>query len=369
MTGSTMIAEAFPPGEYLRDELEARGWTIAEFAEILGRPTQAVSEIINGRKTITATTAKEIGGALGTSPEVWLNLQNAYQLHTQGPEPSALDDVTRKARLRGRVPLAEIRRLGWIADSPRLDETEQSVCALLGIQSLDEEAEFALAARRSNANDPLSPPQQAWLGRVRRLGLAQATESFDSHAAASLTSQLGALLRDPTQIQHVSSWFAEAGVAVVFVPALKGSKIDGVALTTDLGKTIIGLSGRGNRFDGAVFTLAHEMAHVVLGHLESKGVLLDEDLGSTTDTIEREANEQATDWLFPLGVPIEPPFSKRRVQQTAAALGCHASLVVGHLKWKGKLDWSHLNGLVPKLSDLLPAFTASGTQTTSSTST
>ncbi len=50
MTSGTMIAEAFPPGEYLRDELGARGWTIAEFAEILGRPTQAVSEIIDGRK-------------------------------------------------------------------------------------------------------------------------------------------------------------------------------------------------------------------------------------------------------------------------------------------------------------------------------
>lgn len=45
-------AEALPPGEYLRDELEERGWTVAEFADILGRPGQAVSEILNAKKSI-----------------------------------------------------------------------------------------------------------------------------------------------------------------------------------------------------------------------------------------------------------------------------------------------------------------------------
>ena len=50
-------AEAFPVGEYLSDELRERGWAIVEFAEILGRPVQAVSEILNGRKEITPTTA------------------------------------------------------------------------------------------------------------------------------------------------------------------------------------------------------------------------------------------------------------------------------------------------------------------------
>jgi HTH-type transcriptional regulator/antitoxin HigA len=75
-------AEVFQPGEYLRDELEARGWTQSEFARIIGRPIQVVNEIINGRKRITVESAKEIGLALGTGPELWLNLENAYRLHT-----------------------------------------------------------------------------------------------------------------------------------------------------------------------------------------------------------------------------------------------------------------------------------------------
>ena len=50
MTATYTPAEVFPAGEYLRDELDERGWTVTEFAEILGRPVQAVSEILNGKK-------------------------------------------------------------------------------------------------------------------------------------------------------------------------------------------------------------------------------------------------------------------------------------------------------------------------------
>ena len=76
-------AEVFPAGEYLRDELSEREWTAAEFAEIIGQPIPVVSEILNGKKEITAKIATAISQAFGTTPELWLNLQTAYRLHHQ----------------------------------------------------------------------------------------------------------------------------------------------------------------------------------------------------------------------------------------------------------------------------------------------
>ena len=78
MTLSHTPAEAFPPGEYLSDELEARGWTVTEFADMIGRPVETVSEILNANQPITPETAHSFSEALGTSPELWLNLQAAY---------------------------------------------------------------------------------------------------------------------------------------------------------------------------------------------------------------------------------------------------------------------------------------------------
>jgi len=54
---------------------------VTEFAEISGLALQAVFEILNAKREITTETALAISGALGTSSEVWLNLQAAYLLH------------------------------------------------------------------------------------------------------------------------------------------------------------------------------------------------------------------------------------------------------------------------------------------------
>ena len=51
------FAEIFPPGEFLREELEARNWSQTELAEIMGRPVRLINEIIAGKKAITPETA------------------------------------------------------------------------------------------------------------------------------------------------------------------------------------------------------------------------------------------------------------------------------------------------------------------------
>ena len=76
-------AEDFPPGEYLRDVLDERGWTVAQFAELIGQPVQALSEILDAKTGITTETATSISEALGTSAELWLNLDTTYRQHQQ----------------------------------------------------------------------------------------------------------------------------------------------------------------------------------------------------------------------------------------------------------------------------------------------
>jgi HTH-type transcriptional regulator/antitoxin HigA len=72
---------AVPPGETLRDELRARGLTQKELATRIGRPPQAINEIVRGRKAITAETALALEGVFeGISARFWLNLQADYEL-------------------------------------------------------------------------------------------------------------------------------------------------------------------------------------------------------------------------------------------------------------------------------------------------
>jgi addiction module HigA family antidote len=75
------------PGEILKEEfLEPLGITQVAFAAHIGVPLQRVNEIVRGKRGITPETTWIFSQALGTTPEFWLNLQNAYDLTSKRPE-------------------------------------------------------------------------------------------------------------------------------------------------------------------------------------------------------------------------------------------------------------------------------------------
>jgi addiction module HigA family antidote len=69
------------PGEILREDLMAPlGLSINRLARDLHVPVNRVSEIVNGRRGITADTALRLARYFGSTPEFWLNLQAGYDL-------------------------------------------------------------------------------------------------------------------------------------------------------------------------------------------------------------------------------------------------------------------------------------------------
>ena len=72
---------AVPPGEYLAEEIDARGMSQKELAKRMGRPVNAINEIINGKKSITAETALQLEEVMPEIPaRFWLNLETDFQL-------------------------------------------------------------------------------------------------------------------------------------------------------------------------------------------------------------------------------------------------------------------------------------------------
>ena len=75
-----MARTAIHPGEHLADELQELGMSAAELARQIAVPVNRVTQIINGQRAITADTALCLGHWFQTGPEVWLNLQQLYEL-------------------------------------------------------------------------------------------------------------------------------------------------------------------------------------------------------------------------------------------------------------------------------------------------
>jgi addiction module HigA family antidote len=75
-----MAVMAIHPGEHLAEELEALEMSAAELARKIAVPTNRVTQILNGTRSITGDTALRLAHFFGTSPQFWLNLQTLYDV-------------------------------------------------------------------------------------------------------------------------------------------------------------------------------------------------------------------------------------------------------------------------------------------------
>lgn len=75
-----MVVMAIHPGEHLAEELDVLEMSAAELARKLAVPTNRVTQILNGTRSITGDTALRLGHFFGTSPQFWLNLQSLYDV-------------------------------------------------------------------------------------------------------------------------------------------------------------------------------------------------------------------------------------------------------------------------------------------------
>ena len=92
------------PGEHLAEFLDGLDITQYRLAKTIHVHPRRINEIIHGRRAITADTAVRLGRALGTTPALWLNLQQRYDLRIAADaieldaiEPLVADEKTRAA--------------------------------------------------------------------------------------------------------------------------------------------------------------------------------------------------------------------------------------------------------------------------------
>lgn len=353
--------DLLPPGEFIRDELEARNWTQEDLATILGRPLRTVNQVIAGKKAVTPQTAKELAAAFGTSPELWLNLENAYRL---GLDRREQGDVAKRARLFEIAPVKDMMKRGWICESSDTEKVEAEVKRFFGTSSLDESPAFACAARKATSYETQTPAQTAWCFRSRSLAKTMHLPLFNVKKANGALSELRQLAVDESLVSEVPALLASIGIRLVVVEHLPRSRIDGAAFWLDKKSPVIALSLRYDRIDWFWFTLMHELSHILNGDVGSIDVDL---VGSRrrgsceVSEIERRANDEASDFLVNKAelesfmIRCKPRFSKSKITQFAREQKIHPGLVVGQLQFRGEIPYSYYRDMLAPVRETLVA--------------
>ncbi|WP_439638335.1 helix-turn-helix domain-containing protein [Nevskia sp.] len=326
------------PGLFIREELEARGWTQSDLAYVLGIAESELSAILAGKRGITPERAKAFGKAFDVAAELFANLQNAYDLsRAREPDPN----VERKARLQSVYPIRDMIKRGWLIDSAA-SLLEAQLASFFEASSINEVPQLAHAAMKSNYGD-VPAAQLAWLYRVRQIAKEMVVPAYSEKALRKALAEMKQYMIDPADTRHVARLLSECGIRYVVVEALPNSKIDGVCFWID-DSPVIGMSILKDRIDNFWFVLRHEIEHVLQGDGRDLAII-DSELegagggtGSEVPEQERNANKEAADYCVPIRemesffLRKNPFFSERDLLGFAKRMQVHPGIVAGQLR-------------------------------------
>jgi len=363
MTTTRRPARVVSPGQIMTKELEARGWTQRDLAVIMGRPYQAINEIINGMKQITPDTARELAKAFSTSMDFWMNLESNYRLFMAEQEDKERE-IERRSQIYTLAPVAELVKRGWIQGSDNTDELERQVCSYLEIESLFDKPRTYASFRISEQRGPEEAAKVAWVKRVEHLAWQQPVAEFDGESLRQGIPKLMDLSKTEEGAAKVPDALRNLGVHFLIVPHLPHTYLDGAAMFVDE-RPVIATTLRYDRIDYFWFTVLHELAHVILGHtarLDSLFGREGEEEPEENPAAETEASGLARQWLLDPDAlqnfiaRVRPYFSKVEIEAFAADQSRHPGIVLGQLQHQDVVSYKHLRSMLVKVKPYLEAW-------------
>jgi len=346
-----------PPGTTLEEALEERGMSQAELAERTGRPKKTINEIVKAQAAITPETAIQLERVLGIPASFWITRQHQYdesvaRAHSEERLVGYVDWLKR-------FPVSQMMSLGWIPRTESRVSKVESLLRFFRIASPDEWETALIAPRlgisfRESAAFKTNPYALcAWLRQGEIQASAVKSSDFSRRDFEEVLVKVRNLVRDlPDGFDSkLASLCARAGVAVVFVPLIKGVHAWGATRWLNTGKAMILLSLRGKYEDVFWFSFYHEAGHLLL---HGKKELFVEEGGRKPDNAEKEADDFAKkllidDSLWQAFVAGKKSYSVGDIAQFASKAGVSQAIAVGRLQHEGRIEPSHLNRLRRKI--------------------
>lgn len=335
------------PGETLQDVLDERGMSQADLALRMGRPKKTISEIVTGKAAITADTALQLEAVLGIPASFWLAREQKYR-ESLARRRAAEEQAANESWLR-EIPVRELERKGWIRKLKDAAEQVGELLRFFGVASPEQwraiyeqpQASFRRAATFTSHPGALA----AWLRAGEIAAGKIVCQPFNAEKFRAALSQIRAYTREvPTLAFRLARELcASAGVALVVVEEVAGSRVNGVTRWLSSGtKALIQLSGRHRKDDIFWFTFFHEAGHILL---HAKREVFLETTEKEKDAFELEADSFAREHLIPAGefesmCRRHAKWSEDAICSEATRLQIAPGILLGRLQKESILAWS-----------------------------
>ncbi len=345
---------AVPPGETLRELMEERGMSQRDLARRTGLSPKHVNKLLQGLVPLSADVAMRLERVTGTPARFWNQREADYRSDLE--RVRSLRDLSVDVMWLNEFPVTDLVYRDILPAEPadKASRVDQ-LLTFFGVASVaawrDVYADLDCAFRTTKVFAAEQGALVSWL----RLGELAARdircEPYSHKRLQETLTSLRDLTREPFSeaAQRLQEACAACGVAVVFVPELKGSRASGATRWLTPAKAIVQLSFRYRTEDHLWFTLFHELAHV-LRH--GKTDVWIEATSSPHSPREVEADSFARDVLIPRGDAGALPSLKtvEDVQGFADHLGIAPGIVVGRLQHDNHWPYAQGNQLRRRLT-------------------
>ena len=334
---------ATPPGATIKEQLNDRGMSQKEFAARMDMSEKHISKLINGSVQLTPDVAVRLEMILGVSAKFWNNLEAIYREKIVKAEMENSMDAD--AELVKQFPYREMAQFGWV---PETRDTKEKVVNLrkyfevVELSLLENEQLTRIACRRLAITEKSDLALMAWVqeAKIKARDIETAPINIKGLMDSMQDIRKMTVLKPKEFCPKIKDCLLGCGIALIFLPHLKGSFLQG-ATFLDGNKIVVGLTARGKDADKFWFSLFHELAHIVLGHVGQANGTSDED--------EKAADILSGNILIPLEefdtFKAERDYSEQAVCRFARKQGIAPGIIVGRMQREGMIKYSMLNNL------------------------
>ena len=270
---------ATPPGATIKEQLNDRGMSQKEFAARMDMSEKHISRLINGDVQLTPETSVKLEMVLGVPAKFWNNLEAIYREKLIKAEAENAMDVD--VEIAKQFPYSEMAKFGWV---PKTREAKEKVVNLrmyfevVNLSLLGSAQITRIACRRLAITEKSDLALMAWAqeAKIRARGIQTAPINVNGLISAMPELRKMTALNPKEFCPKIKKCLADCGIALVFLPHLKGSFLQGASFM-DGNKIVVGLTARGKYADKFWFSLFHELAHIVLGHVGQPNEISEED--------------------------------------------------------------------------------------------
>ena len=340
------------PIEAISFVMEQRDMKQVDLVPYIGSRSK-VSEVLRGKRTLSLSMIRSLHTHLSIPAEILISEGMNFPIDGEDVKWDSfpVTEIVKRGLVTGLDPKAQaeeiMRELASQACTDSYFTEQNHACLRQG-------------ARRNEKDDSYSV--DAWI-----LGILALSEKIETGVKfnqnildKSIIGKVVCLSGLKDGPLRAKEFLQNKGIKLVAVPHFKQTYLDGAALLNKKGESIIALSLRYDRLDNFWFTLAHELAHLALGHaysVEGQCIIDDLDLIEPQNEIENEADELARESLIPDQLWTSHSARKtgksKDIVDLASKADIHKSIIAGRIRYERnnfRILWPHVGtGMVRKL--------------------